>query len=197
MAAGFSQNQLERYARNIALPGWGLEAQSKLQAAHVLVIGAGGLGSSCLMQLAAVGIGHLTIVECDTVELSNLNRQILHNVERLGRSKAQSASETLKALRPDLELTLIESPFSDENALTLVANSDLFVDASDNYQTRFLANDAAVLGRKRLVHGSVFHYEGQIIDILPGEGPCLRCLYPEAPQLDGTLATDPIGVPGT
>jgi molybdopterin/thiamine biosynthesis adenylyltransferase len=196
VAASFSDEQLERYARNIVLPGWGLEGQQRLQEAHVLVVGSGGLGSPCLFQLAAVGIGRLTVVEGDTIELSNLNRQILHTTERLGRPKAESAAQTLKALRPDLNLTTVPERFAADNALDLIADCDLFVDASDNYDTRFLANDAAVLGGRRLVHGSVFRYEGQIMDIVPGEGPCLRCLYPEPPA-PGTMPSGAeAGVPG-
>ncbi|MBM3497984.1 MAG: adenylyltransferase [Armatimonadetes bacterium] len=196
MGSTFSPDQLERYARNLVLPGWGVEAQQRLQEARVLVIGSGGLGSPCLFQLAAAGVGHLTIVEGDTIELSNLNRQILHTTERLGRTKVSSAGETLQALRPDLDLTLIEARFTADNALELLADCDLFIDASDNYDTRFLANDAAVLGGKRLVHGSVFRYEGQLMDVLPGEGPCLRCLYP-APPPPGTMPSGAeAGVPG-
>ncbi len=196
MADALPAEQLERYARNLVLPGWGVEAQQKLQKARVLVIGAGGLGSPCLFQLAAAGIGHLTVVEGDTIDLSNLNRQILHTTERLGRSKVESAGETLRALRPDLDLTLTNARFAAGNALELLADCDLFVDASDNYETRFLANDAAVLARKPLVHGSVFRYEGQLMDIVPGEGPCLRCLYPSPPP-PGTMPSGAeAGVPG-
>ncbi|MBM3473040.1 MAG: adenylyltransferase [Armatimonadetes bacterium] len=192
----FTEEQLERYARNLVLPGWGLEAQQKLQDARVLVIGSGGLGSPCLFQLAAVGVGHLTLVEGDTVELSNLNRQLLHTTERVGRPKAESADQTLKALRPDLAFTAVGERFTAANAQQLLAECDLFVDASDNYETRFLANDAAVLGKRGLVHGSVFRYEGQIMDIIPGEGPCLRCLYPEPPP-PGTMPSGAeAGVPG-
>jgi adenylyltransferase/sulfurtransferase len=192
----FTEEQLERYARNLVLPGWGPEAQQKLQDARVLIIGAGGLGSPCLFQLAAVGIGHLTIVEGDAIELSNLNRQLLHTTARLGRPKVESAEETLRALRPDLDITAVAERFTPDNALDLLAQCDLFVDASDNYETRFLASDAAVRGRRTLVHGSVFRYEGQIMDIIPGEGPCLRCLYPEPPP-PGTMPSGAeAGVPG-
>jgi len=196
MAHGFSEEQLERYARNLVLPGWGREAQQKLLDARVLVIGAGGLGSPCLYQLAAVGIGHLIIVEGDAVDLSNLNRQILHTTARLGRPKVASAEETLRALRPDLDVTAIPERFAAANALDLIAECDLFVDASDNYETRFLANHAAVRGRRRLVHGSVFRYEGQIMDIVPGEGPCLRCVYPEPPPPGTMPGGAEAGVPG-
>jgi adenylyltransferase/sulfurtransferase len=196
MAPGFTPEQLERYARNLVLPGWGEEAQRKLQDARVLVIGAGGLGSPCLFQLAAVGIGHLILVEGDDIELSNLNRQILHTTERLGRPKVESAGETLRALRPDVDLTSASMRFTADNALDLLAECDLFVDASDNYDTRFLASDAAVLGGKRLVHGSVFRYEGQLMVVAPGQGPCLRCLYP-APPAPGTMPSGAeAGVPG-
>ncbi|MGQ9730875.1 MAG: HesA/MoeB/ThiF family protein [Candidatus Zipacnadales bacterium] len=181
MVSCWGSEQLERYARNLVLPDWGLEAQSKLQAARVLVIGAGGLGSPCLLHLAAVGVGHVTIVDGDCVELSNLNRQILHPLGRLGAQKAHSAAETLLAFRPDLEVTPIAERFTSANAYALVAACDLFVDCADNYETRFLANDVAVATGKPLVHGSVFQYEGQLMDIVPGEGPCLRCLYTTPP----------------
>jgi adenylyltransferase/sulfurtransferase len=196
LEASFSEEQLQRYARNLVLPGWGVEAQRKLQDARVLVIGSGGLGSPCLFQLAAAGIGHLTVVEGDTVELSNLNRQIVHNAERLGWPKVRSAEMTLKALRPDLDLQVVEGRFTAENALNLLAECDVFVDASDNYDTRFLANDAAVLSGKPLAHGSVFRYEGQAMTVLPRQGPCLRCVYPSPPPAGTMPSGAEAGVPG-
>ncbi len=181
VGVSFSDNDFERYARSLVLPGWGTEAQTKLARASALIVGAGGLGSPCAFQLAAVGIGHLTIVEGDTVELSNLQRQILHTTADVGRPKVASATDKLRALRPDLGLETIEGRLSAENALRLFSSVDVVVDASDNYETRFLANDAAVLAGTPLAHGSVFRYEGQATTIVPGEGPCLRCIYPEPP----------------
>jgi len=178
---GLTPELKERYARNIVLPGWGEAAQQKLTEARVLVVGAGGLGSPCCFHLAAVGVGHLTIVEGDSVELSNLNRQILHSTADLGRRKAESAGERLKALRPDLDLEIVSTRLTRENALALFASCDVIVDASDNYDTRFLSSDAAVLANRPLAHGSIFRYEGQVTTIIPGEGPCLRCIYPEPP----------------
>ncbi len=181
MPSSLTAEQRERYARNLVLPGWGEEAQEKLAGARVLVVGAGGLGSPCLFQLAAVGVGHLILVEGDAVELSNLNRQFLHSTEALGRPKSESAAERLLALRPDLDLRVVPTRLTRENALELFASCDIVVDASDNYETRFLCNDAAVLAGKPLAHGSIFRYEGQITTIVPRGGPCLRCLYPEPP----------------
>jgi molybdopterin/thiamine biosynthesis adenylyltransferase len=181
VAASFTEAELERYARSLVLPGWGTEAQQKLAGANVLLIGAGGLGSPCAFQLAAVGIGRLTIVEGDAVELSNLQRQTIHSTDDLGRPKVESAAEKLRALRPDIDLVLVEDRLSPSNALDLFSSADVVVDASDNYETRFLANDAAVLTATPLAHGSVFRYEGQATTIVPGKGPCLRCIYPEPP----------------
>jgi molybdopterin/thiamine biosynthesis adenylyltransferase len=173
--------QRKRYARNLVLPGWGEAAQVKLAEAHVLVVGAGGLGSPCLFHLAAVGVGKLTLVEGDVVDPSNLQRQILHAAADIGRAKVESAGERLLALRPDLLLTTVPERLSAANALDLFAGCDIAIDASDTYETRFLCSDAAVLSGTPLVHGSVFRYEGQITTILPGEGPCLRCIYPAPP----------------
>jgi adenylyltransferase/sulfurtransferase len=171
----------DRYARNLVLPGWGDAAQERLAEAHALVIGAGGLGSPCCFHLAAVGLGRLTVVEGDVVDASNLQRQILHATRDIGRRKIESAAERLLALRPDLDLATVPERLTAANALPLFATADVIVDASDNYETRFLANDAAVLTGKPLAHGSIFRYEGQITTILPGRGPCLRCIYPEPP----------------
>ncbi len=181
MSDGLTPELRERYARNLVLPGWGEAAQEKLAAARVLVVGAGGLGSPCCFHLAAVGVGHLTIVESDSVELSNLNRQILHSTLDLGRHKTESAAEHLSALRPDLDLRIVPTRLTSENALELFGSCDIIVDASDNYDTRFLANDAAVLAGKPLAHGSIFRYEGQVTTVVPRAGPCLRCIYPEPP----------------
>ena len=181
MPSSLTPEQRERYARNIVLPGWGEEAQEKLAQAHVLVVGAGGLGSPCCFHLAAVGVGHLTLVEGDSVELSNLNRQILHSTADVGHQKTESAGERLRALRPDLDLETVPTRLTPGNALELFASCDTIVDASDNYDTRFLCNDAAVLANRPLAHGSIFRYEGQVTTVIPGEGPCLRCIYPEPP----------------
>lgn len=196
MAAAFSDEDLERYARSLVLPGWGSETQQKLSRGRVLIVGAGGLGSPCAFQLAAAGIGQLTIVEGDTVEMSNLQRQILHTADDLGRPKVESAAEKLRALRPDIELVTVEDRLNPGNARDLFASVDVAVDASDNYETRFLANDTAVLTGKPLAHGSVFRYEGQATTIVPGEGPCLRCIYPEPPEPGAVPGSAEAGVFG-
>lgn len=180
--ASLTDEDLERYARSLVLPGWGVEAQGRLSRARVLIVGAGGLGSPCALQLAAVGVGRLTIVEGDTVELSNLQRQLLHGTADIGRPKVESAAEKLRALRPDIELVAVGERLNPANARELFSSADVVVDASDNYETRFLANDAAVLTGTPLAHGSVFRYEGQATTILPRKGPCLRCIYPGPPE---------------
>jgi len=196
MAIQLTEDQLERYARNLVLPGWGMEAQKKLAAAKVLVIGAGGLGSPCLLQLVAAGVGNITLVEGDDIEWSNLNRQLLHGAADVGRLKVESATEKLMAFEPQLELNAVGEMFTPENALELMEGHDVLVDCSDNYATRFLANDAAVLSGTRLVHGSIFRYEGQVTVIAPGEGPCLRCVYPEPPAPGTVPSGKEAGVPG-
>jgi len=196
MAIQFTDDQLERYARNLVLPGWGMEAQEKLAEAKVLVIGAGGLGSPCLFQLVAAGVGRITLVEGDDIEWSNLNRQILHTADHVGDPKIESATERLMAYEPQLDLTSVPEMLVPENALRLFAGQDVIVDCSDNYPTRFLANDACVLAKKPLVHGSIFRYEGQLTVIVPDEGPCLRCVYSEPPA-EGTMPSGKeAGVPG-
>jgi len=179
--------QRERYSRHIVLPRWGEEGQRKLMAAKVLVVGAGGLGSPVLLYLAGAGVGTLGIVEFDTAEISNLPRQILHHMHDLGRSKAQSAKQTLADNNPDVDVVLHETCLSTENALDIVRGYDVVVPAVDNLATRYLVNDACVLLKKPMVESSVLTYEGQCTVFLPGQG-CYRCLYP-APPPPGLMPT--------
>lgn len=177
-----SRSELERYARQLILPEIGEEGQKKLKAARVLVIGAGGLGSPALYYLAAAGVGHITIVESDRVEPSNLNRQILYTAADVGRMKAEVARERLLALNPDIEVEALARRFDVPLARKLVPRHDLVVDASDNFATRYLANDAAVLFDRPLVHGSIYRFEGQLAVFHHEGGPCYRCLYPAPPK---------------
>jgi molybdopterin/thiamine biosynthesis adenylyltransferase/rhodanese-related sulfurtransferase len=175
-------DEIRRYSRHLSLPEVGLEGQRKIHAASVLCIGAGGLGSPVAMYLAAAGIGKLGIVDFDCVELSNLQRQILHGSPDVGRPKTRSAAEALRRLNPHVEVVLHDTHLTSENALEIMRPYDIVVDGTDNFPTRYLANDACVLLRKPNVYGSIFRFEGQASLFAPHlEGPCYRCLYPEPP----------------
>jgi adenylyltransferase/sulfurtransferase len=175
-------DEIRRYSRHLSLPEVGLEGQRKIRAASVLCIGAGGLGSPVAMYLAAAGIGKLGIVDFDCVDLSNLQRQILHGSPDVGRPKTRSAAEALRRLNPHVEVVLHDTRLTSENALEIIRPYDIVVDGTDNFPTRYLANDACVLLRKPNVYGSIFRFEGQASLFAPHlEGPCYRCLYPEPP----------------
>jgi len=183
-----SPDQRERYARQIVMPDFGEAGQERLGEASVLVVGAGGLGSPCAYYLAAAGVGRLGIVDADDVELSNLQRQILHATPDLGRPKVESAAERLRALNPDVQLQPLQSRVSRDNVAALIEPYDLIVDASDNFATKYLLNDACVLAGKTLVHAGISAMSGECMVIVPGAGPCLRCAFPEPPPA-GTLPT--------
>jgi molybdopterin/thiamine biosynthesis adenylyltransferase len=174
-----SDEERERYARHLPLPGLDEAAYAKLKAASVLVVGAGGLGSPALYYLAAAGVGRLGIVDSDVVELSNLQRQILHTTNDLGRPKTTSAAEKLRALNPHVEVVEHVERFLASSAFRLVDGYDVVVNAVDNFPTRFLVNDACVLRRKTLCEGGILGYVGVAMTIRPGETACYRCLFPE------------------
>lgn len=177
-----STDELRRYSRHITLPEVGLAGQKKIRASSVLCIGAGGLGSPIAMYLAAAGIGRLGIVDFDAVELSNLQRQILHDTGEVGRAKTASAKEALGRLNPNVEVVLHEIRLTSANALEILRPYDFVVDGTDNFPTRYLTNDACVLLKKPNVYGSIFRFEGQASVFAPHlGGPCYRCLYPEPP----------------
>jgi adenylyltransferase/sulfurtransferase len=175
-----SDAQQERYSRHLVLGEIGPAGQRKLLDASVLVLGIGGLGSPVAMYLAASGVGRLGVIDSDRVDLSNLQRQIIHPDAAVGRLKAEVAAERARELNPDVEIVAHAFQLTRDNALELFSEYDVIVDGTDNFQTRYLANDAAYLRGKPLVHGSIFRFEGQVIDFIPGEG-CYRCLYPEPP----------------
>ena len=177
-----NNDEIRRYSRHLILPEVGLAGQKKIKAASVLCIGAGGLGSPIAMYLAAAGIGKIGIVDFDTVDYSNLQRQILHTDADVGRSKAESAKETINGINPNCEVVLHNTRISSENALDLIRPYDIVVDGTDNFPTRYLTNDACVLLKKPNVYGSIFRFEGQASVFAPHlGGPCYRCLYPEPP----------------
>ena len=177
-----SNDEIRRYSRHLILPEVGMTGQKKIRSTSVLCIGAGGLGSPIALYLAAAGIGKMGIVDFDTVDYSNLQRQILHTDADVGRSKAQSARETIAGINPNVEVVLHDVRISSENALDLIRPYDIVVDGTDNFPTRYLTNDACVLLKKPNVYGSIFRFEGQASVFAPHlGGPCYRCLYPEPP----------------
>jgi len=177
----FTDEQIERYSRHIILPEVGGSGQQKMLEARVLLLGAGGLGSPAAYYLAAAGIGNLGIVDVDQVDLSNLQRQIIHSTERIGMLKTESAKKTIQALNPDVNVTLYNEKMDSSNIMSLIKDYDYVVDGSDNFPTRYLVNDACVMKNKTLIHGSIYRFEGQVTVFKPGDGPCYRCLYPEPP----------------
>ncbi len=173
--------QRDRYSRHLILPEVGQSGQVKLLESKVLSIGAGGLGSPSLLYLAAAGVGTIGIVDSDVVEASNLQRQVVHDTERIGMSKAESAREAITKLNPDVKVVTHPFRLDQSNVRELISQYDVVVDGSDNFDTRYVINDAAVALRRPVVHGSIFRFEGMVSTFIPYEGPCYRCLFPEAP----------------
>jgi adenylyltransferase/sulfurtransferase len=181
-AMQLSAAELERYSRHLMMPEVTPDGQRRLKAARVLCIGAGGLGSPAALYLAAAGVGTIGIVDFDNVDLSNLQRQILHGTKDIGRNKLESARDRLRDVNPEIDVELHKCRFSSENATELVGQYDLIVDGSDNFPTRYLSNDVCVFARKPNIYGSVFRFEGQTTVFAPHlGGPCYRCLFPEPP----------------
>ena len=178
---GLSDDQRGRYSRHILLPEVGEEGQIRLLDSKVLIVGAGGLGSPAALYLAAAGVGTIGIVDFDVVDATNLQRQILHNIDRVGQSKVESARETLAALNPDVKIDTFDERLSAENVLQIFSDYEVVVDGGDNFPTRYLVNDAALHLRIPVVHGSIFRFEGQMTVFEPYLGPCYRCQYPEPP----------------
>jgi len=196
----FSKAQLDRYSRHLLLPGVGAAGQQRLLDAKVLVVGAGGLGSPALLYLAAAGVGTLGVVDDDTVDLSNLQRQVLHGTRALGTSKVASAGARLGDLNPEVRLELHEARLNSENGLELLRPYDLILDGADNLSTRYLVSDACVLLDKPFLYGAMSQFEGQLSLLharTDGElGPCYRCLYPEPPPAGSVLSCAEGGVFG-
>ena len=176
-----TDDQMARYSRHLMMPEVGEEGQLKLLDAKVLLIGAGGLGSPTAMYLAAAGVGTLGIVDGDTVDMSNLQRQLLHREESVGVPKVDSAEETLRGINSDVKINKYAYRIDSSNVLELFSGYDIIVDGCDNFPTRYLVNDACYMLDKPNVHGSIFRFEGQVTVFKPNDGPCYRCLYPEPP----------------
>jgi molybdopterin/thiamine biosynthesis adenylyltransferase len=170
-----------RYSRNILIREIGPEGQEKILRSSVLVVGAGGLGSPALLYLAAAGVGRIGVADRDRVEITNLNRQVIHKERSVGRRKVESAGESLRAIRSDVVLEEHGTAITAENAVERFREYDVVIDGSDNFPTKYLCSDASVLTGVPLVHAGVLRFGGQILTVLPGTGPCLRCLIPEIP----------------
>jgi len=178
----FTDAQLDRYSRHLLLPEVGESGQQKLLEGRVLLLGAGGLGSPAALYLAAAGVGKLGIIDADTVDASNLQRQIIHGLDRVGQSKVKSAAQSIANLNPDVEVITFDERLVSTNVDRVFDHGwDVIVDGLDNFPTRYLVNDASVFKGIPVVHGSIFRFDGQVTTFWPGKGPCYRCLYPEPP----------------
>jgi len=200
MSLSLDSTQLDRYSRHIIMDEVGPEGQSKLLDSRVLVVGAGGLGAPVIQYLAAAGVGRLGVVDDDVVERSNLQRQVIHGDDDVGRPKVESAAAFVEDLNPDVDVETYETRLTKENIGEIVPGHDVVVDASDNFPTRYLLNDFCRLREIPIAHGAIYKFEGQITTLTP-DGPCYRCLFPEAPE-PGTVpdcaTTGVLGVlPGT
>jgi sulfur-carrier protein adenylyltransferase/sulfurtransferase len=196
-AVHLSTEELQRYSRHLIMPEVTADGQRRLKAARVLCIGAGGLGSPAALYLAAAGVGTIGIVDFDAVDLSNLQRQILHGTKDVGRGKLESARDRLRDINPEIDIELHQCRFSSENASEIVSKYDVVVDGSDNFATRYLSNDVCVFAQKPNVYGSVFRFEGQTTVFAPRlGGPCYRCLFPEPPPPESVPNCAQAGVLG-
>ncbi|WP_199038817.1 adenylyltransferase/sulfurtransferase MoeZ [Glycomyces salinus] len=180
-AADLSVDEVMRYSRHLIIPDVGMDGQKRLKNARVLCVGAGGLGSPALMYLAAAGVGTLGIVDFDTVDQSNLQRQIIHGQSDVGRPKAESAADSIREINPNVNVVIHNTALDNDNVMEIFADYDLIVDGTDNFATRYMVNDAAVLLNKPYVWGSIFRFDGQASVFWAEQGPCYRCLYPEPP----------------
>lgn len=181
MLPELSRDEILRYSRHLLIPEVGLEGQRKLKNSSVLVIGTGGLGSPVALYLAAAGIGRIGLVDYDTVDSSNLQRQVIHGTSTVGKLKVESARAKLLDLNPDIQVDVYNEPYTSENALRIAANYDILLDGTDNFPTRYLTNDVAVFLGKPNVYASIYRFDGQVSVFYAKEGPCYRCLFPEPP----------------
>ncbi|MDB4966021.1 MAG: UBA/THIF-type binding protein [Myxococcales bacterium] len=192
----FTQDQKSRYARHLMLPEIGEAGQAKLLQAKVLLLGAGGLGAPAGLYLAAAGVGTIGLVDDDVVDESNLQRQVIHNTKRVGIPKVDSAKQTINDLNPDVNVRTHQLRLTSDNVLEIIKDYDLIVDGTDNFQTRYLLNDASLILKKPVINASIFQFEGQVTVFKPFEGPCYRCLYPEPPPPGMAPSCNEAGVLG-
>jgi molybdopterin/thiamine biosynthesis adenylyltransferase len=192
----FSNEQLERYSRHIILKEIGVKGQKRLSSGRVLIIGAGGLGAPSALYLAAAGVGVIGIVDADTVDLSNLQRQVIHSTPDVGRPKVESAREKMEAINPEITVNAKRIFVNSGNILDLVSDYDFVIDGTDNFPAKFLINDACVLAKKPFSHAGIIRFQGQIMTYVPGEGPCYRCAFPSPPPADAVPTCSQAGVIG-
>lgn len=192
----FSNEQLERYSRHIILKEIGVKGQKKLLNSKVLIIGAGGLGAPSALYLAAAGIGTIGIVDADKVDLSNLQRQIIHSSSDIGKLKVESARESIENINPDVKVNTYHEFVSSENISRLIQDYDFILDGTDNFPAKFLINDACVMLKKPFSHAGIIRFKGQLMTIIPGESPCYRCVFKEPPPKDAVPTCRQAGVIG-
>lgn len=192
----FSNEQLERYSRHIILKEVGAKGQKKLMNGKVLIIGAGGLGAPAAMYLAAAGVGTIGIADADEVDLSNLQRQIIHGTADIGKAKVKSAKETMNAMNPDVTVNTYRTFVTSENIMELIEGYDFIIDGTDNFPAKFLINDACVLAKKPFSHAGIIRFQGQLMTYVPGEGPCYRCVFKNPPPKDAIPTCKQAGVIG-
>ncbi len=192
----FTNEQLERYSRHIILKEVGVKGQKKLLNAKVLIIGAGGLGAPAALYLAAAGVGTIGIVDADEVDLSNLQRQVIHTTNDLGKAKVKSAKETMEAINPDVKVNTYRTFVDSSNVMDLIADYDFVIDGTDNFPAKFLINDACVMAKKPFCHAGIIRFQGQLMTYVPGEGPCYRCVFKNPPPKDAVPTCKQAGVIG-
>ena len=192
----FTNEQLKRYSRHIILKEVGAKGQKKLLNASVLIIGAGGLGAPAAMYLAAAGVGTIGIVDADEVDLSNLQRQIIHSTADIGKAKVKSAKETMEAINPDVTVKTYREFVTSENVMELIKDYDFIIDGTDNFPAKFLINDACVMAGKPFSHAGIIRFKGQLMTYVPGEGPCYRCVFKNPPPKDAVPTCKQAGVIG-
>ena len=192
----FTNEQLERYSRHIILKEIGAKGQKKLLNAKVLIIGAGGLGAPAAMYLAAAGVGTIGIADADEVDLSNLQRQIIHATKDLGKPKVQSAKETMNDLNPDVTVNTYHTFVTSGNIREIIRDYDFIIDGTDNFPAKFLINDACVMEKKPFSHAGIIRFKGQLMTYVPGEGPCYRCVFKDPPPKDAVPTCKQAGVVG-
>lgn len=192
----FTNEQLERYSRHIILQEVGVKGQKKLLNASVLIIGAGGLGAPAALYLAAAGVGTIGIVDADEVDLSNLQRQVIHTTNDVGMAKVKSAAETMEAINPDVTVKTYRTFVDSTNIMDLIKDYDFIIDGTDNFPAKFLINDACVMAGKPFSHAGIIRFKGQLMTYVPGEGPCYRCVFKNPPPKDAVPTCKQAGVIG-
>ncbi|MDR1623121.1 MAG: molybdopterin-synthase adenylyltransferase MoeB [Synergistaceae bacterium] len=192
----FSNEQMTRYSRHIILKEIGVKGQKRLMEGRVLIVGAGGLGSPAALYLAAAGVGVIGIVDADEVDLSNLQRQVIHTTADVGRLKVQSARDKMEAINPDIKVNAYQTLAVADNILDLIADYDFVIDGSDNFPAKFLINDACVIAGKAFSHAGIIRFQGQLMTYVPGQGPCYRCVFDSPPPPDAVPTCRQAGVIG-